>query len=122
MLALYMERAQVQDGMHILDLGCGWGSLSLYICEVFPNMLYDILKLTTQSNVWDVKCGMVDTWDVKCGISKYAKNKRHRSDVFNIRNQYSYNVNQQRNYRDPLVIQTHVDRRVEYVMHICKMT
>ena len=34
MLALYMERAQVKDGMEILDLGCGWGSLCLYICEV----------------------------------------------------------------------------------------
>ncbi len=36
MLKLYMERAEVKDGMAILDLGCGWGSLSLYVAERFP--------------------------------------------------------------------------------------
>ncbi len=36
MLRLYAERAQVDDGMRILDLGCGWGSLSLYLAEHFP--------------------------------------------------------------------------------------
>jgi cyclopropane fatty-acyl-phospholipid synthase-like methyltransferase len=34
MLALYCERAQLDDGMSILDLGCGWGSLCLYLAEV----------------------------------------------------------------------------------------
>ncbi len=37
MLALYCQRAQLNDGQHILDLGCGWGSLSLYLAEKFPN-------------------------------------------------------------------------------------
>ncbi|KAL1921235.1 uncharacterized protein VTP21DRAFT_10951 [Calcarisporiella thermophila] len=36
MLDLYCQRAQVEDGMSILDLGCGWGSLCLYLCEKFP--------------------------------------------------------------------------------------
>jgi cyclopropane-fatty-acyl-phospholipid synthase len=36
MLELTCERAQVEDGMEILDLGCGWGSLSLWIAEKFP--------------------------------------------------------------------------------------
>ena len=34
MFALYCQRAQIQDGQTILDLGCGWGSLSLYLAEV----------------------------------------------------------------------------------------
>lgn len=37
MLALTCERAGVEDGMEILDLGCGWGSLSFFIKERFPN-------------------------------------------------------------------------------------
>ncbi len=37
MLALTVERTGVADGMQILDLGCGWGSLSLYLAERFPN-------------------------------------------------------------------------------------
>ena len=36
MLALSCERAQVADGMRILDLGCGWGSLSLWLAERYP--------------------------------------------------------------------------------------
>ena len=36
MLALYAERAQLADGMRILDLGCGWGSLSLWLAERYP--------------------------------------------------------------------------------------
>jgi cyclopropane-fatty-acyl-phospholipid synthase len=32
-----VERAGIEDGMRILDLGCGWGSLSLWIAEHFPN-------------------------------------------------------------------------------------
>lgn len=36
MLALYAERAQLSDGLKILELGCGWGSLTLYMAERFP--------------------------------------------------------------------------------------
>jgi cyclopropane-fatty-acyl-phospholipid synthase len=35
-LALTVERAGIKDGMNVLDLGCGWGSLSLWIAEHFP--------------------------------------------------------------------------------------
>ena len=36
MLDLTVRRAGIQDGMDVLDLGCGWGSLSLYVAERFP--------------------------------------------------------------------------------------
>ncbi len=36
MLALYAERAQLADGQSILELGCGWGSLTLFMAERFP--------------------------------------------------------------------------------------
>ncbi len=36
MLRLSCERAQLQEGMAILDLGCGWGSLSFWIAEHYP--------------------------------------------------------------------------------------
>ena len=36
MLALYAERARLADGQHILELGCGWGSLALYNATKFP--------------------------------------------------------------------------------------
>lgn len=37
MLALTCQRAEIVDGMRILELGCGWGSCCLYIAEHFPN-------------------------------------------------------------------------------------
>ena len=37
MLQLTTLRAEIKDGMNILDLGCGWGSLSLWIARSFPN-------------------------------------------------------------------------------------
>ncbi len=37
MLELTCERAQIADGQDILELGCGWGSLSLFMAERFPN-------------------------------------------------------------------------------------
>ncbi|XP_002741514.3 uncharacterized protein LOC100367749 [Saccoglossus kowalevskii] len=37
MLELYCARAQVEDGHNVMDLGCGWGALGLWICEKYPN-------------------------------------------------------------------------------------
>jgi cyclopropane-fatty-acyl-phospholipid synthase len=36
-LEMTADRAGIRDGMQVLDLGCGWGSLSLWIAEHFPN-------------------------------------------------------------------------------------
>jgi len=36
MLALTAKRAGLADGQEILELGCGWGSLSIWMAERFP--------------------------------------------------------------------------------------
>ena len=36
MLELSCARAGLEDGMTILDLGCGWGSLALWLAERYP--------------------------------------------------------------------------------------
>ena len=36
MLQLTCERAQIADGQTILDLGCGWGSFTLFAARKFP--------------------------------------------------------------------------------------
>jgi cyclopropane-fatty-acyl-phospholipid synthase len=45
MLEKTVENAQLKDGMEILELGCGWGSLTLFMAEKFPNS-----KITAVSN------------------------------------------------------------------------
>jgi cyclopropane-fatty-acyl-phospholipid synthase len=45
MLTLTCERAQVKDGMDILELGCGWGSLTIWMAEHYPKA-----RITAVSN------------------------------------------------------------------------
>lgn len=45
MLESYCVKAKLQDGMDILDLGCGWGSVTLFIAKKYPNS-----KITSLSN------------------------------------------------------------------------
>ena len=37
MLELYCQKAKIIDGQSILELGCGWGSLTLYLASKYPN-------------------------------------------------------------------------------------
>lgn len=45
MLALYLQRAELSENQHILELGCGWGSLTLYMAKQLPNS-----RITAVSN------------------------------------------------------------------------
>ena len=45
MLQVTCERAGVADGMDILELGCGWGSLTLWMAEKYP-----LARITAVSN------------------------------------------------------------------------
>ena len=36
-LGLTCEHAEIEDGMKILELGCGWGSLTLWMAKHYPN-------------------------------------------------------------------------------------
>ncbi|MDO9337385.1 MAG: cyclopropane-fatty-acyl-phospholipid synthase family protein [Caulobacter sp.] len=44
-LTVTCEHAGLQDGMDILELGCGWGSLSLWMADRYPNA-----RITSVSN------------------------------------------------------------------------
>ena len=45
MMELYCERGEFKDGQEVLELGCGWGSLSLFLAEKYPNS-----RITAVSN------------------------------------------------------------------------
>tara|TARA_B100000674_G_C37905082_1_gene945738 strand:- start:702 stop:1724 length:1023 start_codon:yes stop_codon:yes gene_type:complete len=52
MLDLYIERAKIQDGMRILDLGCGWGSMTLYLAHRFPNCKITSVSNSNSQKIW----------------------------------------------------------------------
>ncbi|KAJ6758319.1 hypothetical protein OIU74_025067 [Salix koriyanagi] len=57
MLELYCERSQLKDGHTVLDVGCGWGSLSLYIAQKYSNCkITGICNSTTQKVHIDEQC------------------------------------------------------------------
>jgi cyclopropane fatty-acyl-phospholipid synthase-like methyltransferase len=63
MMALYSERSQLQDGQEVLDLGCGWGSLSIYIAEHYPNSkITSVSNSETQRAFITEECGSVILW------------------------------------------------------------
>lgn len=75
MLALYAERAQLADGQHILELGCGWGSLCLYNAEKFPQAkITAISNSRTQKEYIDTearKRGLTNLRIITCDINAF---------------------------------------------------
>ena len=71
MLALYAERAQLEDGQRVLDLGCGWGSFSLWAAERYPKSEFVAVSNSTaqgefirerarRAGLWNVEVRTVD--------------------------------------------------------------
>ncbi|KAF5783630.1 putative S-adenosyl-L-methionine-dependent methyltransferase [Helianthus annuus] len=58
MLQIYCEKSQVQDGHNVLDVGCGWGSLTLYIAQKYSNCkVTGICNSVTQKAHIEEQCG-----------------------------------------------------------------
>ena len=66
MLALYAERAGLADGQDILELGCGWGSLTLWMAERLPNArITAVSNSATQRAHIEAACGQRGLSNVK---------------------------------------------------------
>jgi cyclopropane-fatty-acyl-phospholipid synthase len=52
MLELTAERAGLADGQAVLDLGCGWGSLSLWAAARFPRSRFTAVSNSRVQRAW----------------------------------------------------------------------
>ncbi|KEZ77615.1 SAM-dependent methyltransferase [Salinisphaera hydrothermalis] len=52
MLALTADRARIRDGQRILDLGCGWGSFSLWAARRFPHAQVRAVSNSSTQREW----------------------------------------------------------------------
>ena len=56
MLSLTSERAGLADGQRVLELGCGWGSLSLYLAELLPrSQIVSVSNSSSQKHFIDAQ-------------------------------------------------------------------
>ncbi len=73
MLALYAERARLIDGQVILELGCGWGSFSLYLAEKFPrSSITGVSNSRTQKEFIDAHArarGLTNNQIITCDVN-----------------------------------------------------
>lgn len=51
-LDLTCERARIENGQTVLDLGCGWGSLSLWIAERYPDSRILAVSNSAAQRAW----------------------------------------------------------------------
>lgn len=76
MFGLYAERAQLQDGQSVLDVGCGWGSLSIYIAEKYPNSkVTGVSNSETQKAFITEECskrGLSNVTIITCDINVFS--------------------------------------------------
>lgn len=52
MLALSCERADLKNGQQVLELGCGWGSLSLYMSAKFPKSTFKVVSNSKTQKIY----------------------------------------------------------------------
>src|ERR1700753_1352929 len=63
MLELSCQRAELADGQHVLELGCGWGSLSLYMAAKSPTSTFKVLSNSRTQKIY------IDEQAAKRGIT-----------------------------------------------------
>ncbi|GIS96916.1 MAG: hypothetical protein CM1200mP24_02000 [Gammaproteobacteria bacterium] len=70
---LYAERAQLVNGQRVLDLGCGWGSFTLWAAEKFSQKcFYSSIELKDSEKVYKQQC---DRRDLKKCTDLYQRHK-----------------------------------------------
>ena len=73
MLALYGQRAGLADGMDILELGCGWGSLTLWMARRYPGARITAVSNSHSQRAWiEARCaaeGLGNVRVVTCDVN-----------------------------------------------------
>lgn len=84
-LRLVCERARIEDGMTVLELGCGWGSLSLFIAENYPNCsITAVSNSNPQREFIESECERRDLKNlniVTCDMNEFETEDRFSSIV-----------------------------------------
>ncbi len=76
MLGLTCERARLADGQEILELGCGWGSLTLWMAEKYPaSRIVTVSNSRTQREHIEGECrrrGFQNVQVITCDMNQFT--------------------------------------------------
>ncbi|MFN0049264.1 MAG: SAM-dependent methyltransferase [Cytophagales bacterium] len=80
MLHITCVRADLEDKMQILDLGCGWGSLTLYMAAQYPqSQIVAVSNSKTQKEYIDLKAterGLTNIKTITEDINSFTTNQK----------------------------------------------
>jgi cyclopropane-fatty-acyl-phospholipid synthase len=80
MLRLTCERAELTDGQHILELGCGWGSLSMWMASRYPKArITAVSNSATQRAHIEGECtrrGLTNLSVITCDMNRFDTPER----------------------------------------------
>ena len=81
MLATTCERAELSDGQEILELGCGWGSLSLWMAEHYPRSRITAISNSASQRAYiestAAKRGLTNLRIVTCDINEFSADQTY---------------------------------------------
>ena len=79
MLRLSCERAELAAGQAILELGCGWGSLSLWMATTYPDSSITAVSNSNSQRVYiegqALARGLTNLEVITCDINSFVPNK-----------------------------------------------
>jgi cyclopropane-fatty-acyl-phospholipid synthase len=88
MLALTCRRARLVDGDHILELGCGWGSLTLWMAKHYPQaQITAVSNSRTQKQFIDAKAarlGLTNVEIITCDMNDLDLGSRRFDRVVSV--------------------------------------
>jgi cyclopropane-fatty-acyl-phospholipid synthase len=74
MLELYAQRAQLSDGQDILELGCGWGSLTLWLADRYPRSRITAVSNSHSQRQWIMqqceRLGLPNVKVITCDVNQ----------------------------------------------------
>ena len=76
MLELTCARAGIEDGMHVLDLGCGWGSLSGWIAEQYPSCRVLAVSNSAPQKAYIDSLGLTGVEVVTADVNRFETDRR----------------------------------------------
>jgi cyclopropane-fatty-acyl-phospholipid synthase len=74
------ERAELADGQQVLELGCGWGSLSLWMAERFPRSHFTGVSNSRAQRAYiqaeAMKRGLANLQVITCDVNEFTTDAR----------------------------------------------